>query len=245
MEGNNNLEASSNIFLAAIGDVNEAFLYEKSDAVYYEYLMNLAPTREQKEVINSLRKDELMQSEEFRRLYTILSGIDISFNPNKKLVMPESYLSGLNESLSRELMEIDYYKSIRDRFPIGAYRDVLNRIIKDEEKHISKLKYLIRLNNKVDSSVLIKNIMRFNENNTDDFPMDDCMRYISPIVNYALEETDDGVSPEYLYEKLILAGMLIGLGKELDDVMEQIQVVESTGESKLLIRSKMSRYFDF
>jgi hypothetical protein len=82
-----------------------------------------------------------------------------------------------------------------------------------------------------------------NMTNSSNFSPDDLVRYITPLVNRALAETKEGINTEHLYQEFILAGVLVGSGKEPQEAIGQVEDWETTGTSKLLAKGKMSRYF--
>lgn len=230
MEYNNNLEATNRKFMEAIGDLNGAFLDERDDIVYYEYLSSKAPTDGQKEIINFIVNKERIHARLLRRLYKELSGIDISFNPNETIVMPQSYLDGIKKAINRELREIERYKAIREGFPIGPYRDVLSGIIADELSHASKFNYLLALNSNMNTPSMNENYVK---RHTDNFTLDDWARLIKPLVSRVLAEYGD-VNSVTFFRKLILSGILIGLGKRPLEAIELVERWEQNGTSDLL-----------
>ena len=56
-------------------------------------------------------------------------------------------------------------------------------------------------------------------------------------------ESKEGINPEHLYQEFILSGVLVGLGKAPEEAINQVEKWEKTGESKLLAKSKMSRFY--
>lgn len=76
---------------------------------------------------------------------------------------------------------------------------------------------------------------------TYDFSPDDWVRYITPLVNIALEEANGGVNLEHLFQKFILIGIFVGQGKSFKEAASQVEQWENTGLSKLLEKSKMNR----
>ncbi|GAA0076508.1 hypothetical protein UT300005_08860 [Clostridium sp. CTA-5] len=72
---------------------------------------------------------------------------------------------------------------------------------------------------------------------------DDWVRYITPLVNRELAEAKAGINPEHLYQEFILAGVLVGLGKDPQEAIEQVEEWEKTGVSQLLAQSKMNRFY--
>ena len=69
---------------------------------------------------------------------------------------------------------------------------------------------------------------------TSKFTPDDWIRYIDPLVAYALRETTQGMNTERSYQKFILLGVLVGLGKTPQEAIKQVQEWQNTGASKLL-----------
>ena len=71
------------------------------------------------------------------------------------------------------------------------------------------------------------------------FTPDDWIRYINPLVNYALRENIQGIgvqgtNVQRLYEKIILLGVLVGLGKTPQQAITQVEQWQNTGASQIL-----------
>ena len=71
------------------------------------------------------------------------------------------------------------------------------------------------------------------------FTPDDWIRYINPLVNYALRENIQGIgvqgtNVQRLYEKIILLGVLVGLGKTPQEAITQVEQWQNTGASQIL-----------
>ena len=69
---------------------------------------------------------------------------------------------------------------------------------------------------------------------TSKFTPDDWIRYIAPLVTYALRETTQGMDTKRAYQKFILLGVLVGLGKTPQEAISQVQEWQNTGASQLL-----------
>ncbi|WP_297421982.1 cytochrome b5 domain-containing protein [Clostridium sp.] len=69
---------------------------------------------------------------------------------------------------------------------------------------------------------------------TSKFTPDDWVRYITPIVTFGLREPSQGSSPQRIYQKVAILGVLVGLGKTPQEAISQLQDWQSTGASKLL-----------
>lgn len=232
MEYYNDLDATNRKFVEAIGNLNEAFLDERSDLVYYQYLASIAPTAQEKEIIYSIMRDESVNATLFRRMYEELSGIDVSRDPKEKLVMPESYLAGISEAINRESREMERYKVIREGFPAGSsYIYTLSNIIANELNHITQFNSILSSNsNAMNNSSKIENLV---EQHTANFTLDDWARFIRPLVSRALSEDGDRNAVQF-FRKLILSGILIGLGNRPLAAIEIVERWEQNKASKLV-----------
>ncbi|EKQ56181.1 MULTISPECIES: ferritin-like domain-containing protein [unclassified Clostridium] len=260
MEQNVNEMTNNKLLQEALEGVRKAVQGEREDELFYDYLISQAPTNDQKEIIISIRDDERRHNRIFRMIYEDFTGEKVSADSEETFEEPESYLEGIKKALFGELRAVEKYRAIRRRLPMGMYRDLLFDIITDELKHASKYNYLFTLNSTMNNSDMNGNLMRqdvanTNNNtsttnniastNTSNFTPDDWVRYITPLVNRALAESKEGINPEHLYQEFILSGVLVGLGKNPQDAIEQVEKWEKTGTSKLLAMSKMNRYFEY
>ena len=77
------------------------------------------------------------------------------------------------------------------------------------------------------------------------FTPDDWVEFITPLVNRALAEAKEGINPEHLYQEFILSGVLVGMGKNPQEAIDQVEEWEKNGTSQLLANSKMNRSFNY
>ncbi|MGV2643583.1 ferritin-like domain-containing protein, partial [Clostridium perfringens] len=61
----------------ALNDIKKAVQGEREDELFYDYLISVAPTREEKEIIASIRDDERRHNQIFRRIYKDFTGMDV------------------------------------------------------------------------------------------------------------------------------------------------------------------------
>ncbi|MCY6960241.1 ferritin-like domain-containing protein [Clostridium brassicae] len=223
----------------ALEGVREAVQGEREDELFYDYLISVAPTREDKEIIESIRDDECRHNRLFRSIYKEFRGMEVSTAGEEIFERPKSYIDGIKKALFGELRAVEKYMGIRRDLPMGPYKDMLFDIITDKIKHSVKYNYLFNLNSS-------KNLVAMNRSpvqDTSKFTPDDWVRYITPLVNRALLEAKAGINPEHLYQEFILSGVLVGLGKTPQEAIEQVEQWETTGESQLLAKSKMGRSY--
>jgi predicted heme/steroid binding protein len=72
------------------------------------------------------------------------------------------------------------------------------------------------------------------QQDTSKFTPDDWIRYTVPLVVYALREPNEGMNIQRTYQKIILMGVLVGLGKTPQQAINQVQEWQNTGTAKLL-----------
>ena len=72
------------------------------------------------------------------------------------------------------------------------------------------------------------------QQDTSKFTPDDWLRYTVPLVTYALREISQGMNVQRIYQKIILMGVLVGLGKTPQEAINQVQEWQNTGIAKLL-----------
>ncbi len=221
----------------ALERVKEAVQGEREDELFYDLLISMAPTVEEKDIITSIRDDERRHNREFRKIYKDFTGMEIPTVEDESFERPESYIDGIKKALFGELRAVERYRDIRKALGMGPQRDVLFDIITDELKHSSKYNYLFTLNRSMESPSMNRRSMQ----DTSKFTPDDWVRYITPLVTRALAEAREGINPEHLYQEFILSGVLVGLGKTPQEAIEQVEEWERTGASKLLAESKMAR----
>jgi rubrerythrin len=219
----------------ALESIKAAVQGEREDELFYDYLISVAPTKEEREIIASIRDDERGHNKMFRRIYMDFTGMEVPPGGGETFEKPKSYLEGIKKALFGELRAVEKYRAIRKALPIGPYRDILFDIITDEIKHSSKYNYLFDLNKNVSS------MNRRQVPDTSKFTPDDWVRYITPLVTRALAEAKEGINPEHLYQEFILSGVLVGLGKTPQEAIEQVEQWERDGTSQLLAKSKMAR----
>ncbi|WP_373899655.1 ferritin-like domain-containing protein [Haloimpatiens sp. FM7315] len=222
--------------------VKEAVQGEREDELFYDYLISVAPTREEKEIIASIRDDERRHNRLFRKIYKDFTGMEVPSSGEETFEMPRSYIDGIKKALFGELKAVEKYRAIRRALPMGPYRDVLFDIITDEIKHSSKYNYLFTLNSSMNFPDMNRSAM---QQDTANFTPDDWVRYITPLVTRALAEAKEGINPEHLYQEFILSGVLVGLGKTPQEAIEQVEQWERDGTSQLLAKSKMARGYNF
>lgn len=126
--------------------IQEAIAGEREDELFYDYLLSIAPTEQEKQVITSIRDDERKHRSLFRRLYTDLTGQRPGVTgEGETFQRPASYLEGIEKALMGELKAFEKYRVIYKYIP-AQYRDIIFEIMTDELKHASYYNWMYAKN---------------------------------------------------------------------------------------------------
>ncbi|MEX2416288.1 MAG: ferritin-like domain-containing protein [Paenibacillaceae bacterium] len=127
--------------------LEESVAGEKEDRIFYQQLIELAPTTAEKEIIAGIRDDEISHFAQFRLIYRELTGNEISSQsgrtPDEQSL---SYIANLRKALFGEMAAVKRYRTIRAELTSKRHRDMLFNIITDELTHMGKYNYLITIN---------------------------------------------------------------------------------------------------
>ncbi len=64
--------------------VKKAIHAEKKQEFFYDFLISVAPTQKEKNIIDRIREDERKHNKFFRKIYTFYTGENVYLQPNKK-----------------------------------------------------------------------------------------------------------------------------------------------------------------
>ncbi|MFD0713429.1 ferritin family protein [Paenibacillus sp. GCM10027626] len=123
--------------------IQEAVAGERHDEMFYDYLISVAPSAEDREIIESIRDDERKHNKMFRSIYRDITGKEISGAGNVAFEKPASYMAGIRQAFFGELAAVEKYRDIRAGLPSRYHRDMLYEIITDEQKHAAKYNYIM------------------------------------------------------------------------------------------------------
>lgn len=125
--------------------VKNAVQGEREDELFYDYLISVAPTEEEKDIITTIRNDERNHNKFYREIYAFYTGQSIPAPTNVDFEIPESYIDGIKKAKFGELSAMERYRIIRAGIPDEYYRDMVFEILTDELKHAHKYDYILYL----------------------------------------------------------------------------------------------------
>lgn len=129
----------------ALALIKQSVGNEREDELFYDYLISVAPSREEKEIIQSIRDDERKHNQMFRSMYQSLTGQPVMVKADVDFEKPKLYIDGIKRALFGELAAVERYRDIRAGLPDRYYRDMVFEILTDELKHASKYNYILNL----------------------------------------------------------------------------------------------------
>ena len=117
---------------------------EREDELFYDRLLEQAPTDKEKEIITSIRNDERKHNKILRDLYYNFTGQVIQADMSMPNINNTStYKENLEKALFGELDAVVKYRKILGTMPSGNSYTLLMSIMTDELRHASKYNFLI------------------------------------------------------------------------------------------------------
>ncbi|SFF64245.1 Rubrerythrin [Halobacillus alkaliphilus] len=115
-------------------DLEKAINGEYSAISCYKKLAQLAPDKQIKNRLNEIRNDEQRHYEEFRRLYTQLTG---GGQPTPQMTeqCPASYEKGIVFAFKDEQKTVDFYLDIANQAQDPSVKEIFRRAAADEQNH--------------------------------------------------------------------------------------------------------------
>ena len=117
---------------------------EKEDELFYDILIQQAPSEKEKSIIRGIRDDEIKHNHILKRLYYEFTGqmlpeSTLKNNENQNM----DYKSNSEKALFGELDAVSKYRKIMGVMPNGNSYTLLMSIMTDELRHANKYNYLI------------------------------------------------------------------------------------------------------
>jgi len=126
--------------------IQNAVSGENEDRMFYQYLIENAPSEEDKEIIKGIRDDEIIHFNLFRQIYYQLTGQMLPPPENVEFSKPASYCEGLKKALIGEQNAVRKYRKILYALQNRVQINMLTGIITDEIRHGSLYNYLYSKN---------------------------------------------------------------------------------------------------
>lgn len=126
--------------------IEEAVADERHDEMFYDYMIKIAPTKEDKEIIAGIRDDERKHNNLFRHIYCELTGEVLPAAKKGEFRKPKTYCDGIQTAFMGELAAVEKYRKILYAMQDRRHINMLVEIITDEQKHAAKWDHLFAVN---------------------------------------------------------------------------------------------------
>ena len=131
-------------FDQAIDLIRKSVGDEKEDEMFYEELINIAPTQKEKDIIASIRDDERKHNKILRDLYYKFTGTMLPSDTSMPSpTQSKTYKEQLEKALFGELDAVKKYRKIMGAMPDDESYTLLMSIMTDEIRHANKYNFLI------------------------------------------------------------------------------------------------------
>lgn len=130
----------------ALALIQQAVAGENEDRLFYTWLIENAPSNEDKQIIAGIRDNEINHFNIFRRLYYELTGNMVPQNQGEEFTQPASYCDGLKKALLGEQNAVQKYRKILYAMQSRVHINMLTEIITDEIRHGILYSYLYSKN---------------------------------------------------------------------------------------------------
>lgn len=126
--------------------IQEALAGENEDRLFYSYLIENAPSEEDRQIIEGIRNDEIGHFRMFDQLYHELTRMGIPGIQSEEFHLPASYCEGLRNALIGEQNAIRKYRNILYALQNRIHINMITEIITDEIRHGILYSYLYSKN---------------------------------------------------------------------------------------------------
>lgn len=143
---NNSVDFTQESFNKALDLIEQSLQNKEANELLCNYLVSAAPTQEEKDIIISIRGDEIYHRKLLKEMYKYYTCEEFQNRRNENFVIPPSYIKGISKALLDKLDSMEKCSFIRDGLPIKLYKDIIFRILTDEMEHATKYNYILTKN---------------------------------------------------------------------------------------------------
>ncbi|WP_432662931.1 ferritin-like domain-containing protein [Wukongibacter baidiensis] len=217
--------------------IKEVVQGSKKDELFYDYLISISPTKADKDILSSIRDDEIKHYQMLRQIYKDYTGMDIQVDEDVDFKKPASYIDGIVIALFKSFADVEKYREIRKGLPTRHQRDILFDIITDELMHSGEYNFLYTTNlvnpecpqeegdDEEDEEEVSTNCLDSgNRTNKKTYTLEEWEKLIDPLIEEAECESCDP-------KEVILASLLVGSGYSPNDAFKKAACWEDDEEN--------------
>lgn len=130
----------------ALSVIEKALAGETEDRMFYSWLIENAPSDEDKQIISGIRDNEIGHYQLFTRIYNELTDMMPQQVQGEQFSPPPNYCAGLAKSLLGEQKAVEKYRKILYAMHNRVHINMMTEIITDEIRHGILYNYLYTKN---------------------------------------------------------------------------------------------------
>lgn len=130
----------------ALALIQQATAGETEDRMFYTWLIEHAPSNEDKQLISGIRDNEIGHFALFRQLYYDLTGRMLPQVQGEQFTPPSNYCEGIARALMGEQDAVQKYRRILYAMQNRVHINMMTEIITDELRHGILYNYLYAKN---------------------------------------------------------------------------------------------------
>lgn len=130
----------------ALEMIKKSVIDELDDELFYSALINQAIKQEDKDIIMSIRDDEIKHNKLLRDVYYSLTGTTLPQPRQTNEMEAQTYIQNLKKALMGEIAAADKYRKILTAMPDKQNIFIILEILVDELRHADKYNYLLTQN---------------------------------------------------------------------------------------------------
>jgi rubrerythrin len=124
------------------GEMIRAMTGEQDAISYYQQLMTITQDSKNREILSDIRNDEITHFKDFMELYHRIYSKSPELPTVKNPIIP-SFEEGLQAAIADELNAYEFYRDIYLNNSSPVIRNMFFKAYTDENKHASKLIYIL------------------------------------------------------------------------------------------------------
>ncbi len=132
---------------AALMLVKQGTEGEAEDRAFYDYLISVAPSAEDRDIITGIKNDEMKHFKLLRQLYYDITGEKLPSVETAAFQPPVAYCDGLKKALLGEQNAVVKYRKVLFAMRNRRHINMMTEIITDELRHLGLYNYLYSKNN--------------------------------------------------------------------------------------------------
>ncbi|BCJ93693.1 rubrerythrin [Anaerocolumna cellulosilytica] len=130
----------------ALALIQQALAGETEDRMFYEWLIEQAPTEEERQIIAGIRDNEIGHFAMFHQLFYEITNMMPQQVQGEQFIPPESYCAGLAQALLGEQNAVQKYREILYAMQDRVHINMMIEITTDEIRHGILYNYLYAKN---------------------------------------------------------------------------------------------------